>query len=128
VSAPEEGIDAAVAAVERAAAAVSDSPAGTAGAHERFLTALAERLAVAVAAVTVVLDPGCVVLGGELGRAGGAALASRVQLRHETLSPLPTEVRAATVTGSPVLGGALLTALDAARRELFDAAGAAAQA
>jgi hypothetical protein len=78
-----------------------------------------------VAAVTVVLDPGCVVLGGELGRAGGDALAARVQRRHHTLSPLRTEVRAATVTGSPVLRGGLLTALDAARRELFDPARAA---
>jgi predicted NBD/HSP70 family sugar kinase len=107
------------------APAPSPGRARAAGAHEAFLGELAERLAIAVASVTVVLDPGCLVLGGELGRAGGAALAERVQRRHQTLSPLRTEVRAATLTGSPVLHGGLLTALDAARRDLFDPVGAA---
>lgn len=40
------------------------------GPHEAFLTALADRVAVGVAAVAAVLFPGCVVLGGEAGRAG----------------------------------------------------------
>ncbi|MEV0176238.1 ROK family transcriptional regulator [Streptomyces sp. NPDC050803] len=89
------------------------------GAFEGFLDALADRLALGAAAVISVLDPGCVVLAGEIGRAGGAALAARVQERLTRLSPLPTEVRASTLGGGAVLRGALLTARDRAQEELF---------
>ncbi|WP_110944609.1 ROK family transcriptional regulator [Streptomyces niger] len=91
--------------------------AGAAGAD--FLDALARRIAVGVAAVTAVLDPGCVVLGGEIGRAGGAALATRVAARAAGMSPLCTEVRASTVGGGAVLRGAVLAAKDAAQDDLF---------
>ncbi|MGA5822282.1 ROK family transcriptional regulator [Kitasatospora sp. NPDC094028] len=84
-----------------------------------FLDELAERIALGAAAVCVVLDPGCVVLGGELGRAGGDELAARVERRLARLSPLRTEVRAGTAGGGAVLAGAVLTAGDAARRDLF---------
>ncbi|UED82995.1 ROK family transcriptional regulator [Streptomyces profundus] len=84
-----------------------------------FLDELAGRIALGAASVTAVLDPGYLVLGGEVGRAGGEALARRVAERLRALSPLETEVRASTVTGSAVLGGGLLTALDAARADLF---------
>ncbi|KUH39660.1 MULTISPECIES: ROK family transcriptional regulator [Streptomyces] len=100
----------------RAYRRVGDGPGDAAGA---FLDALAERVALGAAAVTAVLDPGCVVLGGELGHAGGAALAERVEARLATLSPLRTEVRASTLGGAAVLRGALLTARDAAQDELF---------
>jgi len=99
---------------------VRTAAAGEAGAGgEAFLDELAGRIAVGVAAIASVLDPGCVVLGGEVGRAGGRALADRVAGRLAGISPLATEVLCGTVEGSPVLGGGLLTALDAARRELF---------
>ncbi|MEU9130472.1 ROK family transcriptional regulator [Kitasatospora sp. NPDC048540] len=84
-----------------------------------FLDELAERIAIGAAAICVVLDPGCVVLGGELGRAGGADLAARVERRLARLSPFSTEVRAGTAGGGAVLAGALLTAGDAVRRDLF---------
>ncbi|CAL9283443.1 ROK family transcriptional regulator [Streptomyces sp. NPDC050585] len=84
-----------------------------------FLDALAERVALGAAAVCAVLDPGCVVLGGELGHAGGAALAARVEQRLAPLSPLRTEVRASDLGGAAVLRGALLTARDAAQDALF---------
>ncbi|MGW7284658.1 ROK family transcriptional regulator [Streptomyces sp. NPDC054847] len=84
-----------------------------------FLDALADRLALGAAAVAAVLDPGCVVLGGETGHAGGEALASRVESRVATLSPLPTQVRAGVLGDDAVLSGALLTAGDSARGELF---------
>ncbi|MEU3571734.1 ROK family transcriptional regulator, partial [Kitasatospora sp. NPDC036755] len=90
---------------------------GAAG--EGFLDELAERIAIGAASVCVVLDPGCVVLGGEIGRAGGPELAGRVQRRLARLSPLRTEVRAGTAGGGAVLAGAVLTAGDAARRDLF---------
>ncbi|GGN38077.1 ROK family transcriptional regulator [Streptomyces fuscichromogenes] len=90
-------------------------------AHACFLDALADRVAVGVAAVVAVLDPGCVVLGGEIGPAGGAALATRVEARLGRMSPLATEVRASTLGGAAVLRGALLTARDRAQDELFAA-------
>ncbi|WP_282793532.1 ROK family transcriptional regulator [Streptomyces sp. CC224B] len=84
-----------------------------------FLAALADRVAIGAASVAAVLDPGCVVLGGELGRAGGEALAARVAERVAAMSPLRTEVRASALGGAAVLRGALLTARDAAQEELF---------
>ncbi|MFF3290235.1 ROK family transcriptional regulator [Streptomyces sp. NPDC003023] len=84
-----------------------------------FLDALADRLALGAAAVAAVLDPGCVVLGGETGHAGGEALASRVETRVAGLSPLRTEVRASALGGTAILSGALLTAGETARGELF---------
>ncbi|MFV0137146.1 ROK family transcriptional regulator [Streptomyces sp. HMX87] len=86
---------------------------------ERFVDALAERVALGAAAVVAVLDPGCVVLAGEVGRAGGDALAGRVEARLARMSPLATEVRAGALGGGAVLRGALLTARDAAQEELF---------
>ncbi|MFC9679107.1 ROK family transcriptional regulator [Streptomyces sp. NPDC056948] len=85
----------------------------------RFLDALADRLAVGVASVVAILDPGCVVLGGEVGQAGGEELAGRVQDRIARMTPLPTEVRTTTLGGGAVLRGALLTARDRAQEELF---------
>jgi predicted NBD/HSP70 family sugar kinase len=89
-------------------------------AADRFLDTLADRVALGAAAVISVLDPGCVVLAGEIGRAGGDALARRVQDRLERLSPLPTQVRASTLGGGAVLRGALLTARAQAQDELFE--------
>ncbi|MFJ8084672.1 ROK family transcriptional regulator [Streptomyces sp. NPDC096205] len=100
-----------------AAAAVRAAVADPAAAS--FLDALADRLAIGVASVVAVLDPGCVVLGGEVGRAGGEALARRVEERIRRMSPLETEVRAGALGGSAVLRGALLTARDRAQDELF---------
>ncbi|MEV7437661.1 ROK family transcriptional regulator [Streptomyces griseoviridis] len=91
----------------------------TASAADRFLDALADRLAVGVASVAAVLDPGCVVLGGEIGLAGGEDLAARVAARVRRMSPLPTEVRPGLLGGAAVLRGALLTARDRAQDEVF---------
>ncbi|MFF8101628.1 ROK family transcriptional regulator [Streptomyces sp. NPDC016640] len=95
--------------------------AGPASAPARFLDTLADRIAVGVASVVALLDPGCVVLGGEVGQAGGEALAARVRDRLAVLSPLPAEVRPSTLGGGAVLRGALLTARDQAQDELFGA-------
>ncbi|MER7407731.1 ROK family transcriptional regulator [Streptomyces sp. NPDC000070] len=98
-------------------AGTTESP--TAVPAGRFLDALADRVAVGVASVVAILDPGCVVLGGEVGRAGGAELAARVQDRVSRMTPLPTEVRTTALGGGAVLRGALLTARDRAQEELF---------
>ncbi|MFF1629449.1 ROK family transcriptional regulator [Streptomyces sp. NPDC058251] len=102
------------AALVRSAVSAPDDPGSV-----RFLDALADRLAIGAASVIAVLDPGCVVLGGEVGRAGGDVLAARVAERLVRMSPLPTEVRASTLGGGAVLRGALLTARDGAQDELF---------
>ncbi|MET8009593.1 ROK family transcriptional regulator [Streptomyces sp. NPDC005271] len=86
-----------------------------------FLDALAARIALGVAAMCAVLDPGCAVLGGEAGRAGGEALARRVEVHVARMSPLRTQVRAGVVGGGGVLRGAVLTAMDAAQDALFGA-------
>ncbi|MEV7195737.1 ROK family transcriptional regulator [Streptomyces sp. NPDC093510] len=87
--------------------------------EDAFLDAVADRVAVGAAATAAILDPGCVVLGGEVGRAGGTVLAARVADRVTAMSPLRTEVRAGTLGGAAVLRGALLAARDAAQDELF---------
>ncbi|MFF9907414.1 ROK family transcriptional regulator [Streptomyces olivaceus] len=102
-----------------AAALVREAVRGSAPAAERFLDALADRVVLGAAAVVSVLDPGCLVLAGEIGRAGGDVLAGRVQHRLARMSPLATEVRASALGGGAVLRGALLTARDRAQDELF---------
>ncbi|MEU9035439.1 ROK family transcriptional regulator [Streptomyces sp. NPDC048352] len=108
---------AALAAEHGFAGPVEEAVAGAAG--EAFLDALAERLSLAAAAVAAILDPGCVVLGGEIGRAGGPALAARVAHRLTTLTPVPTAVRATALGGPAVLEGARLAAREAAQDALF---------
>ncbi|GGQ33687.1 ROK family transcriptional regulator [Streptomyces pseudogriseolus] len=116
--APDPGAGPEAAGAVRAAVSAPGNPA-----HARFLDTLADRVAVGVASVVALLDPGCVVLGGELGQAGGTELAARVQDRLTTLSPLPVEVRPSTLGGGAVLRGALLTARDHAQDELFGVPG-----
>ncbi|MDN3295778.1 ROK family transcriptional regulator [Streptomyces ficellus] len=116
----EHGIDVADRGADPAGAVAVRTALAT-GRGDAFLDALAGRLALGAAAVSAVLDPGCVVLGGELGHAGGTALATRVETRLAALSPLRTEVRASALGGAAVLRGALLTVRDAAQDELFAA-------
>jgi predicted NBD/HSP70 family sugar kinase len=91
------------------------------GMADGFLDALADRLALGAASVVAVLDPGCVVLGGEVGQAGGEPLAARVRRRLRRMAPLPTEVRPSGLGGTAVLRGALLTARTSAQAELYGA-------
>ncbi|MFB8269792.1 ROK family transcriptional regulator [Streptomyces sp. NPDC055955] len=110
-AAPGEPVAAAL--VREAVRAEPGTPAA------RFLDALADRLVLGAASVVAVLDPGCLVLGGEVGRAGGDRLAALVATRLAAMSPLPTEVRAGALGGSAVLRGALLMARDGAQDDLF---------
>ncbi|MBE3010134.1 ROK family protein [Microbispora sp. NEAU-D428] len=87
--------------------------------NEAFVEDLAGRLAVGVAAVSVVLDPGLVVLGGDVGRAGGVHLAERVEEAVARVCPSRPTVVATGVEGNPVLMGAIVAALDRAREEVF---------
>ena len=100
----------------RAAVAAADNGGERGGA---FLAELASRVATGVAAICVVLDPGLVVLGGEVGRAGGAMLAARVAAEVGRICPARPRVVPTGVSGDPVLGGAILAAVDQARSELL---------
>jgi len=91
--------------------------AGTEGGP--VLDELARRLALGLAAACVVLDPGLVVLAGEVGLAGGVSLAQRVQHEVAAIAPVSPRVVVSEGPERPVLSGALLTALDAVRDEVF---------
>jgi predicted NBD/HSP70 family sugar kinase len=112
--AARHGFAASTAAEAVQAAASVGSPASSA-----FLDDLAQRVAVGVASVCVVLDPGLVVLGGEVGRAGGTALASRVAAAVAAIWPSHPPVVPTGVPGEPVLRGAMLAAVDQARAALL---------
>ena len=87
---------------------------------EEFLGEVARRVALGVASISVVLDPGLVVLGGNVGLAGGAALADRVAAEVCRIFPASPRVVPTGVTGAPVLRGAMLAAVDQARSDLLD--------
>lgn len=91
--------------------------AGTKGGP--MLDELARRLALGVASTCVVLDPPLVVLSGEVGQAGGSALAERVQHEVAAITLVAPRVVVSEVAEEPVLKGALLTGLHAARDEVF---------
>jgi predicted NBD/HSP70 family sugar kinase len=86
---------------------------------EPVLDELARRVALGVVGVCVVLDPHLVVLAGEVGSAGGEPLARRVQQQVARLAPVSPRVVVTRVPDDPVLQGALLTALEATREEVF---------
>jgi predicted NBD/HSP70 family sugar kinase len=91
--------------------------AGEAG--EPVLDELARRLALGVAATCVVLDPPLVVLAGDVGQAGGPALAERVEREVAAITLVSPRVVITQVAVEPVLHGALRMALDAVRDEVF---------
>jgi predicted NBD/HSP70 family sugar kinase len=110
-----------------AAAAVAAAVRAIGTAHDRavdFLCELAVRVATGVAAISVVLDPGLVVIGGDVGRAGGFELARRVAADVGRFCPAKPHVVPTSVGGNPVLRGAILAAVDQARSELLDSVAA----
>jgi predicted NBD/HSP70 family sugar kinase len=85
-----------------------------------FLDELAIRLSYGVASVNIVLDPGLVVIAGELGRAGGEGLARRIEDAASRICPTRPRVVVTRVEGNPVLCGAVLAALERAREEILE--------
>jgi predicted NBD/HSP70 family sugar kinase len=102
-----------------AVAAAADAAAAGDQRGVDFLCELAVRVATGVAAVSVVLDPGLVVLGGNVGLAGGTELANRVASDVGRFCPAKPTVVPTAVNGWPVLRGAILAAVDQARAELL---------
>jgi predicted NBD/HSP70 family sugar kinase len=121
--AAEHGFDGAGAGdAVRAAVAAAESGNGSAAA-DHFLSELARRVALGAVAVCTVIDPGLVVLGGEVGLAGGQALATRVAAEVAAICPVRPRVVPTAVASGPVLRGALLTAVNQARADLLASVG-----
>jgi len=92
----------------------------TPGAGDELLAILAERFALGIAAVISVVDPSLVVLAGGLLTAGGTRLRDQIAEEVGSLALTRPRLELAGVTENPVLAGALQTALDATRNEVFD--------
>jgi len=92
---------------------------GPAEQNHGFVDEVAARIALGVAAVSVVLDPGLVVLTGETGLAGGAGLAAAVADHVARIAPVRPQVAPSVLGESAVLTGATARAVRAARRELL---------
>jgi len=102
------------------AAVDSAGAAGGSGSRARgFLDELAHRVALGAVAVCLVLDPGLIVLGGDIGLAGGDTLAQRVAAEISRMCPVRPRVVPTAVSRDPVLQGALLTAVSQARADLL---------
>ena len=92
----------------------------TAGAGDRLLQQLGERVALGLAAVVAVLDPVLIVLAGGVLTAGGDRLADAVRAELADLTVARPPVELSAVPADPVLTGALHAALATTRDEVFD--------
>jgi predicted NBD/HSP70 family sugar kinase len=120
---PADAITAALADLARAQSFPGGPARGGNGAA--FMDELAHRVSIGVAAVCVVLDPGLVVLGGTVGKAGGTELAARVAAEVPRLCLAHPTVVPTSVPGEPVLLGAMQAALAQARAALLGSLGTA---
>jgi predicted NBD/HSP70 family sugar kinase len=120
--AAEHGFAGATAA-DAVTAALADLARAPGGKGAAFMDELAHRVSIGVAAVCVVLDPGLVVLGGTVGRAGGAELAARVAAGVPRLCLARPTVIPTSLRGEPVLHGAMQAALAQARVGLLGSLG-----
>jgi predicted NBD/HSP70 family sugar kinase len=94
--------------------------ANTPGSGDVVLDELARRLAVGLAAIVAVVDPGLIVLAGSVSTAGGERLRGLVQAELAALTVARPAIQLTGVPQDPVLRGALLSALDTTRDEVFD--------
>jgi predicted NBD/HSP70 family sugar kinase len=91
----------------------SDSSAGA------FIDELARRYALGLSAVIALVDPEAVVLAGSVLAAGGELLRARISFHLRDVAITSPRLLSSTVTGNPVLAGALHTALDQTRATVF---------
>ncbi|CAM3121389.1 ROK family transcriptional regulator [Stackebrandtia soli] len=84
-----------------------------------FIAELAERVALAALAVVAVVDPGLIVLAGDVGQAGGERLANAVTKRLTVLDATPTDVYPSTLPDGLIVDGAILTGLEIAHDDIF---------
>lgn len=93
--------------------------AGQADNAAPFFNALADRVAVGLAAVVAVLDPPLVVLAGQVAHAGGTALRDAVTAAMTRVAPLDTTIAVTAISDDAVLLGALDAGLAAVREALI---------
>lgn len=105
-------------AAPRDSAAVAALVAGSAD-DDAFLDEVARRIALGVAAVCTVLDPGLVVLTGETGLAGADTLARLVGTHVARVAPVHPRVVTSEVGQGAVLDGATLRAIRSAGQALL---------
>ncbi|MEV7563625.1 ROK family transcriptional regulator [Streptomyces tanashiensis] len=101
--------------LSHAAAAHEEDPR-----YAELLDRYAERLATGLAALVAVLDPELIVLSGDALVPGGEPLRARVQAELADLAPSRPRLVLSAVRRSPVLRGALESALATTRDEVFD--------
>ncbi|WP_017237948.1 ROK family transcriptional regulator [Streptomyces sp. SS] len=101
--------------LSRAAETHEDDPRSA-----ELLDRYAERLATGLAALVAVLDPELIVLSGDALVPGGEPLRARVQSELADLAPSRPRLVLSAVRRSPVLRGALESALATTRDEVFD--------
>jgi predicted NBD/HSP70 family sugar kinase len=82
------------------------------------VSVVAERIALAIAAVVPVVDPELVVLGGGIGR-NGDLLLEPVQRELRSLSPFHPRIEVSALGEDAEVRGAVATALAAAQDQLF---------
>ena len=88
------------------------------GTARRAVEEEARRVALGLAAIVPVLDPEVVILGGGVGRSGDLLLAP-IERELHALSPFRPRVLVSALGDDAVLHGAIATALEAGRREVF---------
>ena len=84
-----------------------------------FLAAFAEGIVTGLLTVVTLLDPSLIVLGGEVGQAGGEPLRDAVVEALAARSSLGTEVAVTGVSGDAVLLGALSSGVAAVQERLL---------
>ena len=84
----------------------------------RVVDTEARRLALGIATIAPVLDPEVVILGGGVGRSGDLLL-EPIERELQVLSPFRPRLLVSALGDDAVLHGAVATALDAGRREVF---------
>ncbi|MFI2367067.1 ROK family protein [Streptomyces sp. NPDC018833] len=105
---------------EVATALVARAAEADSGPYTQLLDAYATGLATGLASMVAVLDPELVVLSGEVITAGGEPLRERVQAELTELAASRPRLVLGSVRRSPVLRGALESALATTRDEVFD--------
>jgi predicted NBD/HSP70 family sugar kinase len=89
------------------------------GAARRVVATVAERIALAVAAIAPVVDPELVILGGAIGRQGDLLL-DAVEQELTALSPFRPRIEVSALGEDAELHGAIALALQSAQDLLFD--------
>jgi predicted NBD/HSP70 family sugar kinase len=87
-------------------------------AARRVVDLEAERLALAIATITPVLDPELVILGGGVGRSGDLLL-EPIERELRQILPFRPKIAASVLGDDAVLQGAVTIALEAARERVF---------